>query len=504
MIYPSKDEFEKLAKRGNLIPVYREVLADMETPVSTFRKIEEGSDYSFLLESVERGEKIGRYSFLGSDPKILLKGKGKEVDLIVEGDEDIFTSADETPLEVLRKIMKHYKPVVNEDLPPFIGGAVGYISYDAVRYFQSIPNKNNDDLHIPDVFFMITDSIVLFDHVKHKMLIVANAYTGNSPEKSYEEAIHKIDIIYAKLKYFNALRHEPEESDEEEIKSDPHRNTPESIQSNFTCEAFEQAVDRCKEYILAGDAFQIVLSQRLERTIQCDPFDIYRSLRTINPSPYMFYLKFGNLRLIGSSPEILVRLDGDKVNVRPIAGTRPRGKTTQEDMQLEKDLLADPKERAEHIMLVDLGRNDVGRVSKFGTVQVDDLMSIERYSHVMHIVSNVIGEINQGMDAFDVLAACFPAGTVSGAPKVRAMEIIDEFENIRRGPYAGSVGYFSFHGNLDSCITIRTIIVKDDKAYVQSGAGIVADSIPHQEYQETLNKAKGMIKAIEMAENGLD
>ncbi|GAB4317008.1 MAG: anthranilate synthase component I [Candidatus Sumerlaeia bacterium] len=505
MIRPTREEFLELARTGNLIPVYREVLADMETPVSAFRKLDEGSEFSFLLESVEQGEWLGRYSFLGADPKVLLKGKGDEVELYLDGDYRSSRRSFGTPLEALRRLMRRYRPVPDPHLPPFLGGAVGYISYDAVRYFERIPEKNPDDLLIPDVFFMITDSIVIFDHIHHKMLIVANAHVERDAGKAYDEAVHKIALISEKLKSLMADRLQGrDEDDDDNPKRAPRPGTSAEIGSNFTRDEFEAVVRRCKEYIYAGDAFQIVVSQRLHREMNCNPFDIYRALRAVNPSPYMFYLKFRDLQLIGSSPEILVRLEGDRVTLRPIAGTRPRGTGREEDLALERDLLSDHKERAEHIMLVDLGRNDVGRVCRFGTVRVSDLMTIERYSHVMHIVSNVEGRLKPGLDAFDVLAAAFPAGTLTGAPKVRAMEIIDELENVRRGPYGGCVGYFSFDGNFDSCITIRTVVVKDRVAYVQAGAGVVADSDPGREYEETLNKARGMLKAIEMAEAGLD
>lgn len=509
MISPSRSDFISLSRQGNLIPVYREVLADMETPVSAFRKIDEGSEFSFLLESVEQGEFLGRFSFLGADPKVLLKGKGDEVEMYVDGDYRSSRQTFGTPLEALRHLMMRFKPVRNPKLPPFLGGAVGYISYDAVRYFERIPDSNPDDLLIPDVFFMITDSIVIFDHIHHKMMIVANAHIEKDADQAYNEAVHKIELIHEKLKSYMAGRLNRGEDDTNgaapvarpavsDVAGEP------AVKSNYTQAEFENIVRQCQEYIFAGDAFQIVASQRLQREINCDTLDIYRALRAINPSPYMFYLKFRDLKLIGSSPEILVRLEGDEVTLRPIAGTRPRGATKEEDLQHEADLLADPKERAEHIMLVDLGRNDVGRVSEFDSVLVSDLMIIERYSHVMHIVSNVVGRLKKGLDAFDVLAASFPAGTLSGAPKVRAMEIIDEVENVRRGPYGGCVGYFSFDGNFDSCITIRTVVVKDRTAFVQAGAGIVADSNPATEYEETLNKARGMLRAIEMAERGLD
>lgn len=490
MYYPSLKEFIERAKKGNLIPVYREILADFETPVSAFAKIDTG-DYAYLLESAERGEKWGRYSFLGSNPSLIFKGKGKRVEIIKKGAKKIQKVSN--PLEALKKLMARYKFVPSKSLPRFVGGMVGYLSYDMVRFFEKLPDKNPNDLNLPDAIFLLTDILLIFDHLEHKIKVISNAHIKKNPKKAYQEAVRKIEELIEKLK--------------KPISQKSIVNSQKSIvkvKSNFTKEAFKESVKKVREYIRAGDIIQAVLSQRLETKITVNPFDIYRALRTINPSPYMYYLKCKDLRLIGSSPEILVRLEEGMVEVRPIAGTRPRGRTEKEDKALEKELLADPKERAEHIMLVDLGRNDVGRVAEFGTVKVNELMVIERYSHVMHIVSDVTGKLKRDRDSFDVLRASFPAGTVTGAPKIRAMEIIDELEPVRRGPYAGAVGYFSFSGNLDTCITIRTIIIKGNQAYIQAGAGIVADSIPEREYRETLSKAKALIKAIEKAERGLE
>ncbi len=503
---PTKEEFVKLSDKGNLIPVYKEILADMETPVSAYIKIGD-SDFAFLLESVEGGENIGRYSFLGSEPSLVFKSKGQNVELIYNNNFQENFITEQNPLDELRSILDRYKPVIDPNLPPFFGGAVGYASYDIVRTLEQIPDIVNDDLSLPDCFFMITDNIIIFDRLKHKMTIVYNAHIRDgNPEKTYDEAIHQIEILHEKFRRTLVLSQKLNKvndlNGEEVSKPEPKKEI--NLKSNLTQEEYENAVKAGKEYILAGDIFQVVLSQRFETEIECDSFDIYRALRIINPSPYMYYLKFGGLKIIGSSPEILVQLKDGRVKVRPIAGTRRRGRTREEDISLEHELLADPKERAEHIMLVDLGRNDVGRVSEFGTVRVDELMTVERYSHVMHIVSNVVGDLKKGLDGFDVLKACFPAGTVTGAPKVRAMEIIEELEPFRRGPYAGAVGYFSFSGNMDTCITIRTLVIKDEMAYIQAGAGIVADSVPDQEYIETLNKSKGMLNAIQMAEEGLD
>jgi len=491
LYHPSQEEFLEKAKEGNLIPVYKEILADMETPVSVVKKLAE-SDFVFLLESVEGGETVGRYSFLGADPFVLFKSKGHEIDLIYQKGEETFNT-DKTPLDVLRDVMSRFRPVSDASLPPFIGGAVGYVSYDEIRNIEPrIPDNNPDDMNLPDTFFMITDNLIIFDHVRHRILLVNNAHVRGAPENAYEDAIKQIELLHERLRL--PLPVSEAEQRQAELR----------VESNMTEEQFRDAVERAKEYIFAGDVFQAVLSQRLKTTFECDPLNIYRALRAINPSPYMFYLKFGALRLIGSSPEILVKVTGDRVQLRPIAGTRRRGITPEEDRELEKELLADPKECAEHIMLVDLARNDCGRVATYGSVHVDDLMVVERYSHVMHIVSNVLGRLDSKYDAYDVLKASFPAGTVSGAPKVRAMEIIDELEPVRRGPYAGAVGYFSFSGNLDSCITIRTIVIKGDVAYIQAGCGVVADSVPETEYQETMNKARALLRAIELAEEGLE
>jgi anthranilate synthase component 1 len=491
MYIPSFDDFKKKAKTSNLIPVYKEILADMETPVSAFRKLD-NSAHTFLLESVEGGEKWGRYSMIGIDPSIIIKAHGEKVMITENGKMTALKSKD--PTREIKKIMKRYTPAEVEGLPRFFGGAVGYFSYDIIRYFEKIPDTGKDDLLMYDVYFVITDTIVIFDNVSKTIKIVCNAHVteGDDLRKIYNESIKKVDAIIAQLKkpYVSI----PSRVDSTETK----------MESNFEKAGFESIVEKAKEYIRSGDIFQVVLSQRFSINADVDPFDLYRSLRVINPSPYMFYLKFEEDVIVGSSPEVLVRLEEKDVVVRPIAGTRKRGADDEEDLKLEEELLADPKERAEHIMLVDLGRNDVGRVSEIGSVHVNKLMIIERYSHVMHIVSNVVGELKEGLDAFDVLRACFPAGTVSGAPKIRAMEIIDELENTKRGPYAGAVGYFSFSGNMDICITIRTMFVKDGKVFLQAGAGIVADSVPENEYYETINKAKGMLKAVEMTKKGLD
>jgi anthranilate synthase component 1 len=501
MYYPNFDQFKKLSKKGNVIPVYRELLADLETPVSAFMKIDK-SKYSYLLESVEGGEKIARYSFLGNDPSLVLRSKGTELEILQKKGQGFNSSkicSPEGPLDKIKQIIKQYKFVTVEGLPRFCGGLVGYMSYDCVRFFEKIPDANRDDLKLYDCVFVLTDTILIFDHVSHKIKIVSNVHidnpkdAGNSKKLNqiYKQALKQIDDLAAKLQ--SPLK-----------KSKPAKTLNSfEVSSNRTKNDFKKAVNKAKEYIKAGDIIQTVLSQRFSIRINVPSFDIYRSLRIVNPSPYMYYLKLDVLKLIGSSPEIMVRCENNIAEVRPIAGTRKRGRNADEDTKLAQDLLSDPKEIAEHIMLVDLGRNDLGRVCKFGTVKVDEFMAIEKYSHVMHIVSDVQGTLKKGKDDFDVLASTFPAGTVSGAPKIRAMEIIDELENVKRGPYAGCIGYFSFSGNLDTCITIRTIVLKKNIAYVQAGAGIVADSVPEKEYQETVNKARALIKSIEIAQKGL-
>lgn len=490
MYHPSLEEFRDKAARGNLIPVYRELLADMLTPVSALMRIDTG-DYSFLLESIQGGEKWARYSFLGANPSVIVKTSGMTATVVADG---VATehAIQGDPLDFLKGLMSKYTPVEVDGLPRFSGGAVGYAGYDLVGFFENIPAGDKPGLGCPDMLFMLSDTMLIFDNVAQKIKVVANAHVGESgADAAYAYAVAKIESLVAQLK--GKL---------------PSRNpkTPKvggKLKSNYTKKGFEDCVRAAKEYIKAGDIFQVVLSQRFERNVRIDPFDVYRALRVINPSPYMFYLKCGEFQLAGSSPEVMVRLEGERIDLRPIAGTRRRGRTEDEDAELAAELMADPKERAEHIMLVDLGRNDVGRVSKPGSVNVNELMVIERYSHVMHIVSNVKGTLQDGLDAYDVMRACFPAGTVSGSPKIRAMQIISGFEPTIRGPYAGAVGYFDFSGNMDTCITIRTLLFKDGRVYVQAGAGIVADSDPEKEFTETVNKAAGMLKALDMAAAGL-
>ena len=490
MIYPEIEEFRRLSKKGNLIPVYKEILADTYTPVTAFLKL--GGSPSFLLESVEGGEKWARYSFLGARPARIIKGCGNTVQ-VIEGDHLNQVFETDNPMALIKKEIADYRPVEVKGLPRFFGGLVGYIGYDMVKFFEPVRQREKTGLGLPDFFFMLTDTILIFDSLEQKIKVVSNAHINSKDvDAIYREAEKKINEIISRLRG-------PLVTAESR-----HMNSVEEVKSNMPKDEFLKGVEKAKEYVMSGDIVQVVLSQRFERNTTVDPFNIYRSLRVINPSPYMYYLDIGEAKIVGSSPEILVRVENEKIVLRPIAGTRKRGTTEPLDKDLEEELKSDPKEIAEHVMLVDLGRNDVGRVAKTGSVKVTELMKVERYSHVMHLVSNVEGDLKEGLDAFDVLASCFPAGTVSGAPKVRAMEIIEEIEPDRRGAYAGSVGYLSYSGNMDTCITIRTLIIKDDKVYVQAGAGIVADSEPEKEYMETINKAQGMMRAVDMTEEGLD
>lgn len=495
--YPSKEEFLKLAKKGNLIPVYTEILGDLDTPVSAFQKISQESKFSFLLESVEGEEKVARYSFLATDPELIVRSQGDQLEIIqVENGRQKreVKPITDTPLTHIRQIMRPYRFVNLPGLPRFCGGLVGYLGYDVVRFFETLPNRPRNDLRLPEALLVLAKDLVIFDHLNHKMKVVScTAVDPKSGQQAllaaYTKAVNRINKSVAKIQ-------KPLRMGGTKIR--PKSGKP-AVKSNFSKTAFSRIVNEAKQKIKAGDIIQVVLSQRFSVDLKVQPFDIYRALRSLNPSPYMYYLHFGDIQIVGSSPELLVRCEDNVVETRPIAGTRQRGKDEKEDDRLKADLLRDPKEKAEHIMLVDLGRNDLGRICRQGTVKVSEFMSVEKYSHVMHLVSNVRGILKPGKDAFDVLQAAFPAGTVSGAPKIRAMEIIDELENVSRGPYAGCIGYFSFSGNLDSCITIRTIVVADGKAYVQAGAGIVADSKPLKEYQETINKAKAQILAIHEA-----
>jgi len=473
MYYPTLEEVRQLKKYGNLVPVCRDIQADLETPVSAYLKIARGN-YSFLLESVEGGERLARYSFIGTEPSLVLRtGNDNPVD----------------PLNLVEKEFAQLRPVSIADLPRFHGGMVGYLSYEIARYFEKLPCPDQDPQGLPESVLMLADTLLVFDHITHKIKVVSHTHLDGDVDTAYREATRKIDDLVNRL--------------EQPIQSKSPKNAPlnrSEVSSNFSQAEFEAIVSQAKEYIYAGDIIQAVLSQRLSRPTNASPFAIYRALRSVNPSPYMYYLHLGDFYIVGASPELLVRVEDDIVSNHPIAGTRRRGKDATEDLALGEELKHDKKERAEHIMLVDLGRNDIGRISEPGTVEITQFMDLERYSHVMHLVSHVQGKLRAGLSQFDALRSCFPAGTVSGAPKIRAMQIIAELEREKRGPYAGAVGYFDFSGNLDTAIAIRTVIIKDNTAYIQAGAGIVADSIPEREYQESLNKAQALLTAIDQAE----
>jgi len=503
MYSPSLAEFQKLAAQGNLIPVTRRILADLETPLSAYRKIR-GRDESFLFESVEGGEHIGRYSFVGCNPRATIRQLGATVEVLENGKitESFLIGAPphasgtktvRDGLEVVEAVMRKYRPVAVAGLPRFTGGAVGFIGYEFIHDVEPVvPRPPRDDLQTPVMYFLIADQLLIFDRVAQTITVVVNAVVdeASSPEEAYENASGEIDRLISLL----------EQPSEHRPITVPDEVPPVPFESNVPKEKFFANVLKAKEYITSGDIIQVVGSQRFSTPVKAAPLDVYRAARSINPSPYMFLLELGSFSLVGASPEIHVRCEDGKVEIRPIAGTRRRGRTLEEDAALQKELLADPKERAEHVMLVDLARNDLGRVCDFGTVHVKDLMIIERYSHVMHIVSQVEGRLASAKTPYDLMRATFPAGTLSGAPKIRAMQIISELEQTARGPYGGCVGYFSFNGNLDCCITIRTALLKDGRAYVQAGGGWVNDSTPEGEYEETLNKAKAMLKAVALAE----
>lgn len=500
MLYfmPDRGTFDALARKSNTVPVYAQVLSDQLTPVSAFARLGHASTHAFLLESVVGGEKIARYSFIAADPVAVFEATAHDVSITQEGTTQ--TTRAEDPLVLLERMLTGYRAAQHADLPRFVGGAVGYAGYDTARYYEHLPEAPPDDRRLPDMLFGLYDTMVIFDHAQKLIKIVAHAHIDrDGAEAGYTRATERIQQIADALA---------------DPRLEPITPMPASVgpsrrefRSNFERSAFEAAVERCKEYIRAGDIFQVVLSQRLTIDTSATPFSIYRALRTINPSPFMFYLKTPSVTQVGASPEVLCRVEDRIVTSRPLAGTRRRGRTPGEDLALEKELLADPKERAEHVMLVDLGRNDVGRVAQLGSVRLDDVMSVERYSHVMHISSTVTGRLAPGQTAFDALRAVLPVGTVSGAPKIRAMQIIDELEPTRRGPYAGAVGYIDFAGNMDTCIALRTLVIRQQAETgrytvdAQVGAGIVADSVPANEYRETINKAAGMLKAIEIAES---
>ena len=480
MYYPSLEDVKKLATHRNLIPVYREIEADLETPISAYLKVAR-PPYSFLLQSVEGGERLGRYSFIGTEPYAICKtGPNEELGGI-------------DPLIPIQEELTKYKVVDIPGVPRFHGGAVGYLSYDVIHYFEPrVPLPQANPLNVPESLFMFTDTLLIFDHLRHDIKVVSHARIDHDIEGAYRDAVIKIDRLVDRLS--QPIEHTIE-SIPETISQTSRQGT-----SNFTKKDYLEMVNHAKEYVYAGDVIQVVPSQRLARPTTADPFNIYRALRTINPSPYMYYLQLDDFQIIGASPEMLLRVEEGNITTHPIAGTRPRGKTETEEAAMERELVESEKERAEHIMLVDLARNDIGRVSKIGTVKVERLMGVDRYSHVMHLVSEVSGTLKPNLNAFDAMRACFPAGTLSGAPKIRAMEIIAEMEAEQRGPYGGTVGYFSFSGNADTAITIRTIVLKDGIAYTQAGGGIVADSTPEAEYQETLDKASALLRAIEKAE----
>jgi anthranilate synthase component 1 len=489
MIQPDFKTFRRLAQQGNLVPVYETYTADLLTPVGAYLRIARTAKYSFLLESVEGGETIGRYTFAGVNPQEVFRARGRHCTLETGGKQVRF---DANPVERLRQLTARYRSVRVPQLPPLIAGAIGYFSYDMVRLVERIPDTGRDDVGADDCVMMFYLSLLAFDHVKHRVWVIRNVFTEGpgSLRAKYDQAAREIRHTRRTL-----------EKPLAPMRREPGRGLL-RVRSNMTKSKFTNAVKRAKEYIRAGDAFQIVVSQRFEARTNANPLEIYRALRVVNPSPYLYYLKLGDMSVVGSSPEMLVKVQGRNAFYRPLAGTQPRGRNEKEDRELEEKLLADPKERAEHVMLVDLGRNDLGRVCEYGSVKAERLMFVERYSHVMHLASSLRGRLREDVDCFDALMACFPAGTLSGAPKVRAMEIIDELEPTRRGVYAGAILYLDFSGNLDSCIGLRTLVAKNGRAYVQAGAGIVADSVPDREYQESGNKARAVLKALEIAHRG--
>ncbi len=490
---PDFETFRQQAAGYNLVPVYRQLTSDSLSPVEAYRRLDKGA-YAFLFESVIGGERIGRYSFLGTNPFLVLQASGTQVRLTDTNGTREETLAD--PLAKLAELLQEYRLAPHPQLPRFCGGAVGYAGYDVVRYSENLPHAPQDDRRIPDLLFGFYDQMVIFDHIRKTVLVVVLARVDRQElREAWEEAVARVDEICWQLSL------NPHPIPPEDIRLDQADLPPWT--SNFPPGSYQEAVEKCREYIKAGDIFQVVLSQRLQLETTASALAIYRALRVVNPSPFMFLVDTPEVELVGSSPEIMTRVENGLVTVRPLAGTRPRGNTEEEDQRLEAELLSDPKERAEHVMLVDLARNDVGRVAEYNSVEIKDVMVVERYSHVMHITSNVTGQLRPGLTALDALRAALPAGTVSGAPKVRAMEIIDEFEKHRRGPYAGAVGYIDFTGDMDTCIALRTLVKQGNTAYVQAGAGLVADSVPELEYQETLNKARGLIKAISIAQNQL-
>jgi anthranilate synthase component 1 len=490
MIQPTFQEFKKLAKHGNLIPLYDVFSADLLTPVSAYLRVAQGARYSFLLESVEGGEKIARYTFAGANPEEVFRYAGGAC--VLESPQRIIWE-ERDPISFLRERMQRFRPVRLRGLPPLVAGAIGYFSYDMVRLIERLPKRLRDDIGLYDAMLMFYHGIIAFDHVQHRLWIVRNVFTDGSGSlrAKYLAAVKEIQRT-------RKLLEEPVAAERPKVPAKGKTHAP-KVTSNFKRPEYLEVVRKAKQYIRAGDIFQVVLSQRFSAKTKSAPFDVYRELRALNPSPYLFYLQLNDIYVVGSSPEMLVKVQGRDVFYRPIAGTRWRGETEAEDQRLEKEMLASEKERAEHIMLVDLGRNDLGRVCEYGTVRAEKLMTVERYSHVMHLVSSLRGQLREDVDCFDALMACFPAGTVSGAPKVRAMEIIEEFEKTKRGIYAGGILYLDFAGNLDSCIALRTMVLKNGVAYVQAGGGIVADSTPEGEFDESVNKSKASLRALEAA-----
>jgi anthranilate synthase component 1 len=499
MAYPLRHEYlEEAAGNGaGIIPVWEEMVVDLETPISIFMKAAAGN-YTYLLESVDGGEQLARYSFMGFDPLLIYQARGTTITIESGGSRTVETGS---PLDRLRALMDELQVRPVPDEPRFFGGAVGYFGYDLVRHYERLPENTVDDLELPDCFFILTRVVLIYDHVRHTLKIVALVPGDQDPAAAYSEALATIEQVKQRIKGALPAPAAPAGAGPDG-RDDGKEESAGGFTSNITKEEFTHSVRRAKEYIEAGDIFQVVLSQRLQAEVPDNPLDVYRRLRSLNPSPYMYYLHFGDIRIIGSSPEMLVRVERGSVETRPIAGTRRRGASQAADEALARELRADPKECAEHLMLVDLGRNDLGRVCEYGSVSVPSLMEVECYSHVMHLVSVVQGRLTVGRDAYDALSSCFPAGTLSGAPKVRAMEIIEELETTRRGPYGGAIGYLSFNGNLDACITIRTIVIRGKTAYVQVGAGIVADSDPEHEFMETLGKAGALLQALQLTEKG--
>ena len=482
-------EFKKIAGAFKTVPVYKKILADLLTPISAYMRLAKKSDYAFILESVEKGEQYGRYSFIGRNPLLILQSENEKTHIWKDGNWQEYNSGF---LEILRSTQQKYKAPKLNGLPHFTGGLVGFLGYESISWVEDIPIYNQDELQCPDALFMLFHEVIAFDHLQNQIILFSNVQieNGTDLEKAYADANLRIDEMG------------------EDLHTDIDYQTPAQLEqsklhSNFTQTKFEDAVQKAKEHIKAGDVFQLVLSQRFRRQTSVDPLTMYRALRSINPSPYMFHLKLNDFDIIGASPELLVKVEDDEIEIRPIAGTRERGDNAEADKDLEDDLLKDEKERAEHLMLVDLGRNDVGRAAEFDSVNVKEFMVVEYYSHVMHIVSDVRGKLREGKDIFDALYSGFPAGTLTGAPKIRAMEIIHDLEPSRRGVYSGAIGYFDFTGDMNTCIAIRTMVMKDGTVYFQSGAGIVYDSDPEKEFEETVNKAKAINAAIDLAENGL-